>query len=189
MERAISWENNVSHALGRAAETNLPVLLFFHNPDCPGCRKMAAMTYPDKDVIAFVESSFIPLRIPYNAKPYADDFKIRGTPTLITLGPDKREHHRTVGFLAPEALIASGLLGIGKYHFDNDRYREALDRFDKVAENYPQSDSAAEAFYMRGMTLYKSSGERRSLKEAYEILTGRYPDSEWARRAYPYRLL
>jgi len=63
---------------------------------------MDAVTYPDKKVIQFIRDSFIPLQIPHNAKPESTDFNIKWTPTLITLGPDNREHHRTVGFLDPD---------------------------------------------------------------------------------------
>ncbi len=150
---------------------------------------MDAVTYPDKNVIAFVEESFIPLQVPYDAKPLSKDFNIKWTPTLITLGLDKTEHHRTVGFLDPDAFIASARLGIGKYHFDNDRYAEALNFFEKIISEQPQSDSVAEAVFLRGVSRYKNSSDPKPLKEAYETLSSRFPESEWTKRAYPYRLL
>jgi len=150
---------------------------------------MDAVTYPDDSVVRFVQEYYIPLLVPFDAKPLADDFNVKWTPTLVTLGIDRKEHHRTVGFLNPEAFIASSLLGIGKYHFDNDRYREALTFFEKAAADYPLSDSAAEAIFLRGVSRYKNTGDPMPLKEAYEDLRSQYPDSEWAKRAYPYRLL
>jgi tetratricopeptide (TPR) repeat protein len=150
---------------------------------------MDAVTYPDKKVVDFVQKNFIPLLLPFDIKPQSRDFNVKWTPTLITLGLDKTEHHRTVGFLDPEAFIASSLLGIGKYHFDNDRYPEALLYFEKVVSRHPQSDSAPEAIYLRGVARYKNSGDPIPLKETYEILSSGYPDSEWTKRAYPYRLL
>ena len=150
---------------------------------------MDAVTYPDDSVVRFVQESYIPLLVPFDAKPLADDFNVKWTPTLVTLGIDRREHHRTVGFLNPEAFIASSLLGIGKYHFDNDRYPEALTFFEKTVADYSLSDSAAEAVFLRGVSRYKNSGDPKPLKEAYEDLSSQYPESEWAKRAYPYRLL
>jgi hypothetical protein len=131
---------------------------------------MDAVTYPDEKVVEFVQESYIPLQVPFDAKPLSNDYNIKWTPTLITLGTDKKEHHRTVGFLDPDALIANSLLGIGKYHFDNDRYPEAL-------------------IFLQGVSRYKNTGDPNPLKEAYETLSSQYPDSEWAKRAYPYRLL
>jgi tetratricopeptide (TPR) repeat protein len=150
---------------------------------------MDAVTYPDEKVVEFVRDSYIPLLIPFDAKPHSRDFNIKWTPTLITLGSDKREHHRTVGFLDPDAFIASLMLGIGKYHFDNDRYMEALSFFEKIISAHPESNNVAEAIFLRGVSRYKNSGDPKPLKEAYETLSSQYPDSEWAKRAYPYRLL
>jgi hypothetical protein len=37
--------------------------------------------------------------------------------------------------------------------------------------------------------LYKSTNNPKPLKEAYEQLKDQYPESEWTKRAYPYRLI
>ena len=74
---------------------------------------MDAVTYPDTNVIEFIQKSFIPLLVAYDAKPLSDDFNIKWTPTLITLGADMKEHHRTVGFLDQDGFIANSLLGPG----------------------------------------------------------------------------
>ena len=150
---------------------------------------MDAVTYPDKDVIEYSQKSFVPLQVPFDAKPLSDDFNIKWTPTLITLGFDMKEHHRTVGFLDPDGFIANSLLGIGKYHFDNDRYPEALSFFDTIIADHSQSKTIAEAIFLQGVSRYKNSGDPKPLKEAYETLSNKYPDSEWTQRAYPYRLL
>ena len=150
---------------------------------------MDAVTYPDENVIAFIQENLIPLKVPYDALPLSKEFNVKGTPTLITLGSDRKEHHRTVGFLGPEAFLASEMLGIGKYHFDHDRYTEAIGCFEKIISGYPQSDSAAEAVYHRGVSLYKSEEDRKYLQELYKTLSSRYPDSEWTRKAQPYKLI
>ncbi len=125
--------------------------------------------------------------VPFDAKPLSRDFNIKWTPTLITLGYDRREHHRTVGFLDPDGFIANGLLGIGKYHFDNSRYQEAVASFEEALTLQPEGNCAAEAIFLKGVSLYKKSGDRKPLKEVYETLQHRFPDSEWARKAEPYR--
>ena len=150
---------------------------------------MDAVTYPDENVVEFMQKSYIPLQVPFDVKPLSNDYNIKWTPTLITLGADRKEHHRTVGFLDPNAFIASALLGIGKYHFDNDRYPEALNFFETIISDHHESDSVAEAIFLQGVSRYKNSGDPSPLKEAYETLSSQYPDSEWTKRAYPYRLL
>ena len=150
---------------------------------------MDAVTYPDLAVIDFISEALIPLRVPSDAKPLSEDFNVKWTPTLITLGPDGKEHHRTVGFLEPKELIARLLLGEGKYFFDNDKFPEALKTLEKIPADYKNTDAVPEAIYLRGVSQYKNTGDPLPLKAAYETLSKDFPDGEWTKRAYPYRLI
>lgn len=150
---------------------------------------MDTVTYPESKVVSFIEENFIPLRVAFDSKPHADNFNVKWTPTLITLSPEAQEHHRTVGFLGPEELIPSLLLGLGKYHADNDRFTEALACLEQLVDGYGSSDSAPEAVFLAGVCRYKQSHDPKPLKAAYERLSVEFPDSEWTKRALPYRLL
>jgi tetratricopeptide (TPR) repeat protein len=150
---------------------------------------MDAVTYPNENVIEFIQKNMIPLRVAFDAQPLATDFNLKWTPTLIALDADGKEHQRTVGFLPPEELIPSLLLGIAKSYFDRERFSEALSTLDKLIKDHPNSDSVPEALYLQGVSKYKSTHNPKPLKEAYEQLQAKYPSSEWTKRAYPYRLL
>ena len=114
---------------------------------------------------------------------------VNWTPTLIILDHDGGEHHRTTGFLSAEELIPSLLLGIGKSHFEQAEFTDAISDLDRLLKDYRKSDSAPEAIYYRAVSLYKSTHDPQTLKEAYEKLQADYPSNEWAKRAAPYRLL
>ncbi|MGA9116239.1 MAG: tetratricopeptide repeat protein [Bacteroidota bacterium] len=150
---------------------------------------MDAVTYPNKVVTEFISRFMIPVKVRYDHKPLSVDFKVRWTPTLIVLDKEGAEHHRTLGFLRPGALIPSLMLGVGKTHLDLGEPKQAVSKFDELLAKYPKSDWAAEAVYFRGVALYKSTNDPKRLKEAYERLSAEYPNSEWAERAEPYRLL
>ncbi|MDQ7788008.1 MAG: tetratricopeptide repeat protein [Thermodesulfovibrionales bacterium] len=150
---------------------------------------MAAVTYPNDKVISFINEKMVPLQVSFDAQPIATDFNVKWTPTIITLDSKGKEHHRTVGFLAPEELIPSLLLGIAKGYFDGDQFDNALATLNKLLLEYPESDSTSEAIYLRGVCLYKNTHKAEPLKEAYEKLNARDPKGEWTKRAYPYRLL
>jgi len=150
---------------------------------------MDAVTYPEPGVRDFVNSNLVPLRLPFDHKPLAEQFQVKWTPTLVTLDADRKEHHRTVGFLSPEELIPSLLLGRAKMDFDLDNFDGAIKTLEKIVGVHSKSDSAPEAIYLLGVSRYKSTHEAKPLKDAYEKLQAEYPDSEWTRRAYPYRLL
>ena len=150
---------------------------------------MDAVTYPNTKVIEFVQENVVPLRVPVTDQPLPTDFNVKWTPTLIVLDAEGKEHHRIVGFLPPEELIPSLMLGIAKSGFDREQYVEALSALEKLLGTYPKSDSAPEAIYLQGVCQYKSSHDPKPLKKAYEQLQAVYPSSEWTKRAYPYRLL
>ena len=150
---------------------------------------MDAVSYPDEKVIEFINKNIIPLRIRFDAQPFSADFNITWTPTLVTLDSGGKEHHRTTGFLAPEELIPSLLLGMTKSYFNREQFNEALKTIGELLSKYPRSGSAPEAIYLRGVSQYKSTHDPKPLKKAYEELQANYPLSEWTKRAYPYRLL
>jgi len=150
---------------------------------------MAAVTYPNPKVVTFIHETMIPLQVRFDVQPIASDYNVKWTPTIITLDADGKEHHRTVGFLAPEELIPSLLLGVAKIYFDADAFDNALNNLNRILAEYPDSNASSEAIYLRGVCLYKSTHDAKPLKEAYEKLNARDPKDAWTKRAYPYRLL
>jgi hypothetical protein len=150
---------------------------------------MGAVTFPDAKVIAFISQNVIPIRLPHDHKPLAEQFQIKWTPALVTLDTEGKEHHRTVGFLSPEELIPSLSLGKVKVDFDHEDFAKALLTLEDLLKDYPKSAAAPEAIFLRGVCGYKSANNPKFLKEAYERLAKDYPDSEWTKRASPYRLI
>lgn len=149
---------------------------------------MDAVTYPEDRVVEFIVQNVIPLRIPFN-DPLATEFNVKWTPTLVTLDPQGKEHHRTVGFLNAEELIASLLLGIAKTRFETEKFQDAIASLDKIVTSYPKSGFAPEAIFLRGVAQFKSTHDPKPLRALYEKLVAEYPGSEWTGRAYPYRLI
>lgn len=150
---------------------------------------MGAVTYPNEKVVEFIERNLVPIQVLFDSQPLAGKFNVQWTPTVIILDEEGKEHHRTVGFLSPEEFIPSLMLGAVKCHFDRGKFSEAIALIDEVLKDYPKSDAAPEAVYLRGVALYKKTHSAESLKEAYKRLQAEYPSSEWARRSQPYRLL
>jgi hypothetical protein len=150
---------------------------------------MDAVTYPNAEVAEFVSKNVIPLRLRFDAEPLAKDYSVKWTPTLILLDASGKEHSRTVGFLPPDELIPSLLLGIGKVYFDQDQFSLSIPFLDKVIFDYPKSGPAAEAVFLRGVSGFKSTHDPKLLRKIYDRLQTDYPASEWAKRAVPYQAL
>ncbi len=147
---------------------------------------MGAVTYPNQKVIDFLKDKVVPLQLRSNAEPYATDFNIKWTPSLLVIDAEGKEHHRVTGFLSPVDLISWLILGIGKAAFDTGQFDQAIQCFDQVISEYPYTCAAPEAVFFRGVALYKSTHQPDNLKKAYQKLQEEYATSTWARRAYPY---
>lgn len=150
---------------------------------------MDAVTYPDEKVFDFVKTTVVPLRIPADSEPLATNFTLRWTPTLIILDTKGIEHSRTVGFIAPEEFIPTMLLGIAKTYYELGDFNPAIENLEKIIHGYRQSFAAPEAIYYRAVCGVKTVHDIGGLKKAYELLAKEYPQSEWVKRALPYRLL
>ncbi|MEA3469803.1 MAG: hypothetical protein U9R57_16485 [Thermodesulfobacteriota bacterium] len=150
---------------------------------------MDAGTYPNEAVIEFIHQNVVPLQVASDQQPMASDFKVTWTPALLILDQEGNEHHRTVGFMGADELIPSLLLGIGNLHFNGNNFKKALSSYENIVSDFSESDSAPEAIFQRGVSLYKSTSDPKPLKEAYEYLQDKYPENQWTKRAYPYRLI
>jgi thioredoxin-related protein len=150
---------------------------------------MDTVSYPNPKVIDFFAKYLIPVRVLINSKPLPQKFKVQWTPTLVLLDEDGEEHHRTVGFLAAEELIASLMLGIGKSYFDREQYSDAEAILKQLLAEYPKSDAAPEATYYLGVSRYKRTHDAGELKKTVHAIQKNYPQSEWAKRASVYSLL
>jgi hypothetical protein len=150
---------------------------------------MGAVTYPDSKVAQFINSRIIPVQLLHDVQPYASDYNVKWTPTIIILDETGKEHHRIIGFLPPDEFIPALLLGIAKTAFDRDELDGAEADLDRLLKGYPKSSAAPEALYLSGVARFKVGHKPEALKAAFERLKQEYPSSEWAKRAMPYGLL
>jgi len=142
-------------------------------------------TYPDKNVTEFITQNFISLRVLSDAIPLSTDFNVQGAPTFILLDTSGKEHYRAVGFIPAEEMIPLLLFGIGKTYFDLSQLDQAIQELDVIISEHPKSYTAPEATYLRGVYGYKSTHDRRHLKQAFDKLRNGYPQTELAVRASP----
>ncbi len=150
---------------------------------------MDAVSYPNPKVVEFFDKNLISVRVLINSQPLPKKFKVQWTPTLVLLDAEGEEHHRTVGFLPPEELLPSLMLGLGESDFDKDRYGEAERRFEELLTAYRHSDSSAEAAYYLGVSRYKWTHDPGELKKTIQHLQRDFPQSEWVKRASVYQML
>jgi len=149
---------------------------------------MDAVTYPHTSVQDILAESMVPVRIPFD-DPLSQEYSITWIPALISLDWNGGQHYRTVGFMAPDEMVPSLMLGCAKVYGDLGHFDTAFAAIEKIISNYPESDAAPEALFAEGVYRYKSTQDPAPLKKAYEDLEKQYPHNLWTKRAYPYRLL
>ena len=118
---------------------------------------MDTVTYPDASTVETIDRNLIAVRVQIGSEPgLPNRFKIQYTPTVVILDGDGVERQRTVGFLPPAEFIPSLLLGVGKSHYFNDRFKFASQALSQLLESYPDSRWSSEAASL------KRAGDKRA---------------------------
>lgn len=78
--------------------------------------------------------------------------------------------------------LAGKEMALGRYYLTREVFPPAINHFQTVLEEYPQTNQAPEAFY-RLMEAYISLGMNNQALEANKILQEKYPKDNWSRRA------
>jgi tetratricopeptide (TPR) repeat protein len=152
---------------------------------------MGAVTYPDEQVARFVDLNFIPVQIETSEPNRAlmEKYAVSWTPSIFVLDADGQVHYATTGFIPPEEFVPRFLVGKARWYFDAGQLAEARAALEELLSRCPHPSAAAEAIFYLGVTRYKMTHDPKPLREAYDELTAKYPQSDWTRRADPYRLI
>src|SRR5512139_1754374 len=145
--------------------------------------------YSEPAVVAFLHEQFVPVRTECfwdNPTGPMRRFDVKWTPTFLVHDPEGKEHHRFVGYVPTDDLLAHLWLGRAKIPYDTDRHADAIPLFETVLSRHPDAGAAPEAAFLRGVAGYKATHDPKEWRRAYDLLSARYPQSEWARRAEPY---
>ncbi len=78
--------------------------------------------------------------------------------------------------------LAGKEMALGRYYLTREVFPPAINHFQMVLEEYPQTNQAPEAFY-RLMEAYISLGMNNQALEANKNLQEKYPKDNWSRRA------
>ncbi len=143
---------------------------------------MGAVTYPELAVADAISDRFVPVKIDVSKResaPVVERFRQVWTPDFRVLGPDGFEYYRWNGYLPPFQFLPQLLVAEAQAHLRMKDFGRAAEIYGEVLTRFPESDFAAEALYYLGVAHYKQSGDRDALRESWERLQTRYPDSIW----------
>jgi Thioredoxin-like domain len=150
---------------------------------------MGTVTNPNPGVAKFVDLNFIPVQVEVSNKELMEKYNISWTPTILVLDADCKEHYRSVGFLQRDVFIATFELGKVRYYLDREQFAEARAMLEELIARCSVPEVVPEATFFHGVATYKHTHDPKALRAAYDTLMAKYPQSEWAKRAKPYKLI
>ena len=105
------------------------------------------------------------------------------TPTVLIFDADGAERHRIEGYLPNSEFRAQLELGVARVAFMHKQWADAEGRYGAIVQNYPDSATAPEALYGRGVSHYKGTNDHTVLVELAREFKKKYQDTIWAEKA------
>ncbi len=141
------------------------------------------MTYRDPAVQVAVAERFVPLKLDLAAdRAVVRPLNVVWTPTLLFADRRGVVSHEGINFLPPADFL--DLLDVGEalVRLRWAEYDRALARLAAVTDRDPDSPSAPEALYWRGIVTYLKAGSAEAMAGVWDDLRRRFPRSIWAKR-------
>jgi hypothetical protein len=110
-------------------------------------------------------------------------FDVPWTPTAMVLDAEGKERYRIEGYLPREEFFAQVKLGLARVAFLGKRFEEAEAVYNDVIQHHPNSASAAEAIYWRGVAQYKRTKDHTVLNAVAKEFAQHFQGSIWAEKA------
>lgn len=144
--------------------------------------------YSSPRVAQFIGDHFVPVRIHVREqaaewKRLGERFGVEWTPTILIVAPTGEERHRIEGFLPVDDFLGQVALGLAKAAFSSGQFADAEQRFRRVVDEYPSTESAPEALYWAGVARYKATSDAAALGDTAQAFKERYQDTSWAKKS------
>ncbi len=160
------------------------LFMFFHAPSCGGCRKTLDITFKDSRVVELINEGFFPFDfLVTEAQEMTAKYKVEWTPTFIIADENGVELERWVGYLPPAEFLSQMHLSLGLAAFHRQMFKDAENAFEWIIDNNPDSETAPEARYFMGVSIYKETGDPSHLARTWEAMSRRYPGNDWTKKA------
>jgi thioredoxin-related protein len=105
---SLAWQNDFAKAEELSMKHGRPLLIYVTTANCPFCRKMERLTWPDDAVNERLQTRFVPLRLDADKYPeLAAQLGVKGFPTTLIYGTDRKLLADFVGYAPPDRVLQS----------------------------------------------------------------------------------
>ncbi len=105
------------------------------------------------------------------------------TPTAVVLDSEGKERYRIEGYLPRNEFFAQVKLALARVAFMAKRWSDAEAIYDSILQRHPNSATAPEAIYWRGVARYKRTQDHHELGAVAREFQQRFQGSIWAEKA------
>jgi thioredoxin-related protein len=185
MGSRIAWQANLSEARQEAEKHCKPIFLDWADlPSCVGCVSLENTTYPNEEIISYLNEHFIPVQL--NQSQNLAIFKeneVFWTPTVTVCDAQGTERHRWIGYLPPEEFLPKTKFACAWLAMLSQDWNDASRILNEIVSVHKHSLSAPAALYWLGVAKWKASRNFDDLSKAWTDLMKKYPRSEAALKA------
>ena len=152
----IHWRQWGEDALSEAKRLQRPVLLALSAVWCHWCHVMDETTYSDADIIAFINETFIPVRVDADMRPDIDSiYNQGGWPSTLVLTPEGNIVRGST-YIPQEDMVSWLKKGVAAYR-DDDRRGIG----EKRPKKFEQASTANAADLQRTVDALRSAFDRQ----------------------------
>jgi len=150
-DSVVQWRD-LGAALDEAKASNKIIVADVYTDWCGWCRRMDKDTYSKSDVQAYLNQSFVPVRLnaeaatrvhyaggEYSYREVAAGFGINSYPTTLFLAPDGKHLANAPGYLKAEDFLTI-LRYFGDGHYKNQTFKQYEDALEAAADQPSASD-------------------------------------------------
>ena len=118
---------------------------------------------------------------------YFHRFDALWTPTVLLMDSNGVERHRIEGYLPVEEFRAQLELGLARIAFMSKDWAEAERRYAAIVDRYPNTKTAPEALYWKGVSQYKLTNDHNVLGALPDEFEKKYPETLQALKTAAWR--
>jgi thioredoxin-related protein len=174
--------NDFESAKQASIKERKPILLQFEREKCSGCKKLDALTYPNREVAEELTNWFIPLKLQI-----LEDHKIRShfsavwTPSFYLTDRNQKIYYKADGYFNTEDFRLQMRIALSQYLLSRGKYQNVIDLMNGGLQLFPDNPTAPRLLLIRGQAEYLLNWNNKVFRATMGELLERFPNSPEAR--------